>query len=110
MNFRHEFNELCCKPRARCFKGLAILSFIYALACFIMALVIPLVVKAHGGLEDPDIKDRSHMQLVSSIIIGLVMAGISVLNWICFAIYRNKELTRRSVIEQFAEEREEYDD
>ena len=46
---RHECNELCCKPRARCFKGLAILSMIYAMACLVMALVIPLVVKSHGG-------------------------------------------------------------
>ena len=110
MNCKHEFNELCCKPKARCFKGLAILSMIYAMGAFIMALVIPLVVKSHGGDDDPDIKDRMHMQLISSIIIGLIMLGISVLNWIVFAVYRTKEQARRSVIEQFADERAEYDD
>ena len=91
MNCKHEFNELCCKPKARCFKGLAILSMIYAMGAFIMALVIPLVVKSHGGDDDADVKDRMHMQLISSIIIGLIMLGISVLNWIVFAVYRTKE-------------------
>ena len=63
-NISHEFNELFCKPKARCFKGLAILSMIYAMACGLMALMIPLVVKSHetedGKVEDPDIKHRTH--------------------------------------------------
>ena len=60
VNCQHEFNEMCCKPKARCFKGYAILTFIYALGAFVMLLVIPLVVKSHHGNEDPDVEHRMH--------------------------------------------------
>ena len=46
--FRHEFNELCCKPRARCFKGFTILFSIYSLACLLLLAFIPPVIDAHG--------------------------------------------------------------
>ena len=51
---------MCCKPRARCFKGYAILTFIYALGAFVMLLVVPLVVKAHHGDYYPEVADRMH--------------------------------------------------
>ena len=106
VNLSHEFNELCCKPRARCFKGLAILSLIYAMACGVMALMIPLVVKSHGGDEDAGIKDRVHQQLIWSLILGAVFAGVSVLNWVLFAAYRTKEGMRRSVLQEHVDAQE----
>ena len=97
-NISHEFNELCCKPRARCFKGLAILSMIYAMACLVMALMIPLVVKSHGD-DSGDVKDRVHLQLVWSLILGAVFGGISIGNWIVFLVYKQKESMRQSVLQ-----------
>ena len=91
---------MCCKPRARCFKGYAILSFIYALGAFIMLLVIPLVTKAHKGNEDPDVKERMHLQIVWTLVFAIAFTAISGSMWIGFAIYRTKENLRRSVIEQ----------
>ena len=100
VNCSKEFNEMCCKPKARCFKGYAILTFIYALGAFVMLLVIPLVVKAHNGNDDPAVADRMHQQMVWSGILGTIFAAISILNWIMFGVYRNKESMRRSVLEQ----------
>ena len=97
---QHEFNEMCCKPRARCFKGFAILTFIYALGAFLMLLVIPLVTKAHHGNEDPDTDRRMHLQITWSLILGVVFTALSILNWVMFGLYRGKEALRRSVLEQ----------
>ena len=97
---QHEFNEMCCKPKARCFKGYAILTFIYSLGAFVMLLVVPLVVKAHHGDDLPDVQDRMHEQITWSLICGLFFGAISIANWIMFGIYRNKEKMRRSLIEQ----------
>ena len=91
---------MCCTPRARCFKGYAILTFIYALGAFVMTLVVPLVVRAHHGNDDPDVAHRVHEQILWSTIIGIVMTVLSVLNWVMFGIYRTKEKLRRSVIER----------
>ena len=45
----HELDQIFCKPTARCFKGVSILTFIFALSCLLMAGIIPPVIKVHGG-------------------------------------------------------------
>jgi hypothetical protein len=57
MTISEEFNELCCKPTPRCFKGISILTFIFALTCGLMAAVIPPVIKVQGGTTE-DHPDR----------------------------------------------------
>ena len=56
---RRDCNDLCCKPKARCFKGFMILTGIYAFASLVISLMIPPVVNNHLSqiLTNPDITD-----------------------------------------------------
>lgn len=47
---RREFDELN-KPTARCFKGLAILLFIWGFACILIYDIVPTIIFTH--LDDP---------------------------------------------------------
>ena len=55
---KHECSELFCKPTSRCFKGITILTFIFALSCILMAIIIGPVIKVHGGttIDQPNLK------------------------------------------------------
>ena len=79
----HEMSELFCKPKARCFKGLAILCGVYTLACGMMLMLIPPVVTAHGYPEGGSVADNLHKMKVSSIILMIIFAIGSVLNLLC---------------------------
>ncbi len=46
---KHECNEMFCKPTARCFKGITILTGIFAMSCILMAVIIGPVIKVHDG-------------------------------------------------------------
>ena len=93
----HEMRELFCKPKARCFKGLMILSGIYTLACGLMLLIIPPVVNAHG-YTDESVGDNLHLMTVMTGVIMVVFAGASIINFICFGIYSKREGRRESII------------
>mmetsp|Transcript_25052 Transcript_25052/g.31367 ORF Transcript_25052/g.31367 Transcript_25052/m.31367 type:complete len:110 (-) Transcript_25052:247-576(-) len=86
-----EFNELCCKPKARCFKGLAILSSIYTLGCALMLLFIPPVVESHGYDEGSSVDDNLHKMKLSSIILLVVFFCLSLLNLMACKFYDRRE-------------------
>ena len=46
---KHECNELFCKPTSRCFKGITILTAMFTACCLLMAILIPPVIRVHGG-------------------------------------------------------------
>ena len=98
----HEMRELFCKPRARCFKGLAILSFIYAVGCALMLLFIPPVINAHGwnSLTDAgkQVEENLHSMVLSTIIMLVVFVGLMVLNGLLWMYYGKKEGRRESII------------
>ena len=91
-------NDLFCKPKARCFKGLAILSGIYALACGVMLLIIPTTIKAHGYEPDSQTATNIHKFILSTLICLIVFFALAVLNVITCKIYEGKEKRREAVI------------
>ena len=94
----HEFDELCCKPKARCFKGLAILAGIYCLACALMLMIIPPVVNAHGYDEGSSVDiNLSNMKLSTSILLATFFA-ISALNVLLWRCYAKREERHESIL------------
>ena len=93
-----EFNELCCKPKARCFKGLAILSGVYALCCALMLMIIPPVINAHGFPEGGSVDTNLNKMKVSTIILMVVFAGISLVNVLTCKVFERREGRRESII------------
>ena len=89
---------MCCKPKARCFKGLAILCGIYSLACGLMLMIIPPVVKSHGDESDPTTKDHMHSMVLSTSILLIIFAGLAILNVLCCKVYERKEKRHESII------------
>ena len=121
---KHECNQLFCKPKARCFKGLAILSGIYVLACLGMLLIIPPVFKSHGCPIDPEgdedcdkVHDRLHEMKISTGILAVVFAGIVVLNLILCKFFDSKEKRHRDIVsgnmmanDQFREDENDFEE
>ena len=93
-----EFNELCCKPKARCFKGLAILCGIYTLCCALMLMIIPPVINSHGYPEGGSVDDNLHKMQLSTIILMIVFAGLSVVNFLTCKVFQKREGRRESII------------
>ena len=95
----NELTDLCCKPRARCFKGLAILSGIYTLGCALMLMIIPPVVKAHGNY-DPGSKvdDNMHNMTVSTIVLMITFFVGTIINFCVYKLYEKREGRRESII------------
>ena len=90
--------ELCCKPKARCFKGLAILSGIYALGCALMLMFIPPVIEAHHKEKLADTDDKLHEMKVSTIVLLVVFAAISIINLLVCQVFTKREGRRESII------------
>ena len=94
----HELNEIFCKPKARCFKGLAILCGIYALCCGLMLMIIPPVVKAHKFPEGGDVDHDLHNMVISTIILLIVFASLAVVNFLTCKVFEKREGRRESII------------
>ena len=94
----HEFNELFCKPKARCFKGLAILSGIYALCCGLMLMIIPPVVKAHKFPKGGDVDHDLDNMVLSTIILLIVFVSLAVVNLLICKVFEKREGRRESII------------
>ena len=109
-----ELNDLCCKPKARCFKGLAILSGIYCLGCALMLMIIPPVVNAHGVTAGSPVDDRLHSMKVSSLILMCIFFGVALVSLMACKVYEKKEKRHSAIVqgdlmgggnfEQFADE------
>ena len=95
---RHELNELCCKPKARCFKGLAILSGIYTLCCALMLMIIPPVVNAHGFDKGSQVEDNLNKMKIATIICLCIFLGLTVLNLIVCKFYDSREKRHESIV------------
>ena len=97
-----ELNDLCCKPKARCFKGLAILCSIYTLCCGLMLMIIPPVVESHGydtnTEEGQKVADNVHNMKLSSIILLVIFAGLSLANFLVCKVFEKREGRRESII------------
>ena len=95
----YEFDQLFCKPRARCFKGLAILSGIYALACLMMLAFIPPVINAHGYEPSDEISvqdsiaigNRLDKMIKGTWISAAIFFALAVINIILTAFFSSKE-------------------
>jgi hypothetical protein len=82
-------NELCCKPTSRCFKGYTILFMIWAVACVLLGVMIPPIVKAHGGTKETghtdgdtaaEIKERLHKLILGTSILAITFGSLAVLS------------------------------
>ena len=93
-----EMSDLFCKPKARCFKGLAILTGVYTLACGVMLMIIPPVVNSHGYKAEGKVADNLHKMVLSSIILMILFAGLSVISLLCCQIFTKREGRRESVL------------
>lgn len=53
----HEVNQLCCKPTARCFKGITILTALYCVVCLLICGIVGPLIKVHDGttIDSPEI-------------------------------------------------------
>ena len=91
-------NELCCKPKARCFKGLAILSGIYTVGCGLMLMIIPPVVTSHGYVEGSKVDDNLHSMKVSTIILMIAFLAGAIINFCTYKFFEKKESRRGSVL------------
>ena len=96
----HELKEIFCRPTARCFKGITILTAIYSLVCLLICGIIGPLIKVHDGttINSPDIgcdgcptgptaaeiKVRVHTLTICTLWIAAVMAVISILSFILF--------------------------
>ena len=94
----HECTELFCRPKARCFKGLAILCGIYALCCGLMLMIIPPVVKAHGFEDGGSVDHDLHSMVVSTIILLIVFVSLAVINFLTCKVFEKREGRRESII------------
>ena len=90
--------ELFCKPRARCFKGLGILTGIYALGCGLMLVIIPPVMESHGVISGSKVETNLNEMKLSTLILLAIFVGLSVLNLLVFKCYEKKEGRRESII------------
>ena len=98
-----ECKEIFCRPKARCFKGLAILCSIYTLCCGLMLMIIPPVVNSHGYEVGSKVDDNLHKMKVSSIILMVIFAGLSVVNLLTCKLLQRREGRRESVVGSFME-------
>ena len=94
----NEMNELCCKPKARCFKGLAILSGIYTVGCGLMLMIIPPVINSHGYPEGGSVDDNLHSMKISTIILMIVFLAGAVINFATYKFFEKRESRRGSVL------------
>ena len=76
-----------CKPKARCFKGISILTGIYALACAGMLMIIPPVIEAHGYTSGSKVDTNVHNMKLASLILLAIFAALAVINLIIFKVY-----------------------
>ena len=94
----YEMRELFCKPRARCFKGLAILSFIYSVGCALMLFFIPPVVNSHGYISGGSVDDNLESMVVSTIVMLVIFISLMVINGLLWMVYGKREGRRESII------------
>ena len=100
---KHECNELFCKPTSRCYKGISILTGIFALSCLLMAAIIGPVIVVHDGttIDQPilkpgeptaaEIKDRLHTMNQYTIWLAVSFIVISAISLALFFKYRRTE-------------------
>ena len=104
----YEFQQACCRPTARCFKGYSILFAIWAFAGFVLAAFIPPLVRSHGDNEvthptedinvtPEEIRQRLKTMITSTVIISIVFVGISVLSLFMMFKYRGIEAAQNRV-------------
>ena len=93
-------NELCCKPKARCFKGLAILSGIYFLACALMLMIIPPVINAHGGFAPGSgVDNRLHSMTISTLVLMIIFLSLAIINVLVCKLYERKEKRHEQIVQ-----------
>ena len=53
----HELNEAFCKPTARCFKGISILTAMYSIVSLLICGIVGPLIKVHDGttIDSPEI-------------------------------------------------------
>ena len=90
-----EMKDLCCKPKARCFKGLMILCGIYSLACGVMLMIIPPVVNAHGydeaTADGMKVHDNVKKMTISSSILLIIFVILAIVNFGLCKVFERKE-------------------
>ena len=98
----HEMKELFCRPKARCFKGLAILCGIYTLCCGLMLMIIPPVVNNHGydtsTSDGQRVEDNLKKMKISTIILLVIFAGLSIVNVLVCKVFEKREGRRESIV------------
>ena len=107
---KNELREAFCKPRARCFKGYAILCGIYTLANLLFAGLIPPIVKQHGdtttqhageATTPEEIQNRLNILTTSCLSLALTFAFLSVINLCLFVRFTKVEASRKQAKNAF---------
>ena len=99
---KHEWNGLFCKPRARCFKGISILTLIFSVCCVLMAVIIGPVIKVHGDTTinhntkkgEPtaaEVADRLSIMTQTTVWLSVVFIVTSLISLALFFKYQKKE-------------------
>ena len=99
---KHECSELFCKPRARCFKGISILTLIFAICCILMAIIIGPIIRVHGDTtvnhntnkNEPDaaeVKHRLKVMTYSTVWLSVAWLIISGTALALYFKYKKKE-------------------
>ena len=92
-SINHELNELFCKPTARCFKGISILTGMYATMCLLLCAIVGPLIKVHDGntVDSPfapptaaTIADRIHILTESTLYLAAGMGLISLMSLYLF--------------------------
>ena len=105
---KYECTELFCRPKARCFKGISILTYIFAASCLLMLIIIGPVIKAHGdttvnqnkpGTNEPDaaeVAHRLHIMNASTIWLSVIFTVIGSISLALFFKYKKLEKNTRT--------------
>ena len=103
----HECNEMFCKPTARCFKGITILTGIFAMCCILMAIIIGPVIKVHDGTiinqntkpGEPtaaEVASRLHIMNQCTIWLAVTFFVISLISLALFFKFMRREKSNTS--------------
>jgi len=96
----HELDQAFCKPTARCFKGISILTALYSLVCLLICAIVGPLIKVHDGntIDSPDapptaetIAQRIVILTKSTLYIALGMFVISLISLYLFLRFRKIE-------------------
>ena len=63
-----------------------------------MLMIIPPVINSHGYPEGGSVDDNLHKMQLSTIILMIIFAGLSVVNFLTCKVFQKREGRRESII------------